>query len=75
MDVSRFRTETIAAVKKILNDAAIEIPSPYRTLTLENRWSLNRLKKKQIRKTIRKQKQNQHREINIKYGVKMSQIP
>jgi len=36
VDVRRSRAEVVAAVKKSLDEAAIEIPFPYRTLTFKN---------------------------------------
>lgn len=35
VDVRRSRAEVITAVKKFLDDASIEIPFPYRTLTFK----------------------------------------
>ena len=35
LDVRRSRDEVVAAVKRALDDAGIEIPFPYRTLTFK----------------------------------------
>lgn len=43
LDIRQSRDKVVAAVKRALDDAGIEIPFPYRTLTFKEPMSINRL--------------------------------
>lgn len=47
VDIRRSRDQVVAAVKRALDDAGIEIPFPYRTLTFKKPLSINRLEDQQ----------------------------